>query len=79
MEAGGLDPKDTEDRADLQPNGVRKLSSVVQGEQGRNTKSGDPGRDKSSSTGFHGAGGQQNVFTKLFSGLQFYQLWNYSI
>ena len=30
MEAGGLDPQNTEDGADLRPNGGRKLSSVVQ-------------------------------------------------
>ena len=60
MEAGGLDPRDTKNVADLRPNGGCKLSSAVRGEQGRNTKPGDPGRDKSSSTGLRGEGGQQN-------------------
>ena len=60
MEAGGLDPRDTEDKADLCPNRGHRLSTAVRGEQGRNTKLGDPGRDKSSSTGFRCDGGQQN-------------------
>ena len=58
MEAGGLDPQDTEDRADLRPNGGRELSSVVRGEQSWHSKSRDPGREKSSNTGFHIDGSQ---------------------
>ena len=34
METGSLDPQDTKDGADLQPNGGRKLSSTFRGEQG---------------------------------------------
>ena len=59
METDGLGPQDTVNRADLQPNGGHKLSSMVQGEHSWNTVPGDPGRYESSGAGLNGNGGQR--------------------
>ena len=58
MVTGCLDPGDTKNQTDLQPNGGRELSTPIGGNKSWDSKPCNPGRDELPGTGFGNDGGE---------------------
>ena len=60
VETGCLDPRDSKDGANLQPDQGGKLSSSIRGQESWDSKPRNPARDESSRTGLSLDGGERN-------------------